>query len=42
MPNPITLSDLVKEGLASDEKEMEEMLEDMGITLEEVNSGDWF
>jgi hypothetical protein len=42
MAKPITLEDLVNEGLASDESEMECMLEDMGITLEEVNEGKWY
>ena len=42
MQDKVTLQDLVDEGLADNEQEMEWMLEDMGITLDEVNSGDWY
>lgn len=34
--------DLIAEGLADNEEELGYMLEDMGISLEDIENGDWF
>jgi len=36
------ISELLNEGIADDEKELEYMLEDMGITLDDIENGDWY